>query len=757
LSTDAYVRVGPITTKAFLPEEEREGVVFVDVSPGGAVADLRAAGHRCLESASAIVVREAQTDSEETLGALRRVRDRLKTGATVGVLEQPLAEEPRIRWDVPDTHEETAEVIERCRSIEVRALATWGRAIWRSGDFHYRLPSGEHARAFVRVGDAIRNTRDAEVLASWLYSEAVDGVGIVHDTGTISAVVVSLIGAMRANGLEPSLVICLDGYPRTDLAVSAAFQQAAEEGSKVLALLSVNSSGRVLDRLAAAGRDLGHGSCSIHVVIDRQPNAQFPLSYGKHVRITRWHPGPRDTPLVEPPGPAGRCPLCEDFNTARLVPIDGHTFDGRLRASVRRIVPSINDANANRSLWEHVDRLRALKLQAAPDPAVEKHRPPRDRMPISFANDVLLQDVEWRKSVAAKFVETGVGKNQPAADLVIIPEHELSMEGMESLLEDLSPSFGGGVPDVIGFGEDGLPRENKAVVENANAIIALTLGTVTGTTLQRMLVAVQSARPGGGYSLRAMICHARPSERRAWETLQNSWARRVFAAWQSYVPDGKSPLIDERETLQEFPRDPTASYDSFLDARLKYCDQPDPETPLFWGAATDATVTPNSIFGQGIGQTAVYTAVATAMERARKETPQMLAPEDRVFEIPAMLRSYYDPLIIVAMLRWLKPHEVWWGWDENTADEVVAAVLERAPAEASQRASYLGILLPELLLAGAQGKLPSSALEIVRVRAEATAAALLGNAAAALALGLALVKRHEWESPSSVSSPSTHA
>jgi hypothetical protein len=61
----------------------------------------------------------------------------------------------------------------------------------------------------------------------------------------------------------------------------------------------------------------------------------------------------------------------------------------------------------------------------------------------------------------------------------------------------------------------------------------------------------------------------------------------------------------------------------------------------------------------------------------------------RVFEMPAIARSYYDPMILSAILRWLQPHEAWWGTQARDEHNVIHALLERATIE------HRAILLPE--------------------------------------------------------------
>jgi hypothetical protein len=85
-----------------------------------------------------------------------------------------------------------------------------------------------------------------------------------------------------------------------------------------------------------------------------------------------------------------------------------------------------------------------------------------------------------------------------------------------------------------------------------------------------------------------------------------------------------------------------------------------------------------------------------------------------MFEVYALVRSYYDPLILSAMLRWLRPEEVWWGRDAREREDTANMMLLRAQAEPDD----LKVLLPELLLAARQQKVPPEVLDTIVTFAE---------------------------------------
>ena len=87
-----------------------------------------------------------------------------------------------------------------------------------------------------------------------------------------------------------------------------------------------------------------------------------------------------------------------------------------------------------------------------------------------------------------------------------------------------------------------------------------------------------------------------------------------------------------------------------------------------------------------------------------------------MFDMGRIVRSYFDAVITCSVIRWLNPGELWWATDRDEPESVrdsVAFLLDQAVEYDEQV-----LLLPELLLASAQGKIPRLAHDIVRSRAE---------------------------------------
>ena len=93
-----------------------------------------------------------------------------------------------------------------------------------------------------------------------------------------------------------------------------------------------------------------------------------------------------------------------------------------------------------------------------------------------------------------------------------------------------------------------------------------------------------------------------------------------------------------------------------------------------------------------------------------------------MFDVGRLVRSYFDAVITCSAIRWLQPGELWWGAANDDADSVrdsVAYLLDQAIDGIEEQV----LLVPELLLAAAQGKVPTGAHEVVLERAELLSAA----------------------------------
>jgi len=623
-----------------------------------------------------------------------------------------------------------------------------GEAIWESENFHFLLPSGRHSGTFVRPAHAIRTIRDARVAALWLLEYLyANGTGVVVDSHTLTSMLLALQVELKARGADLGPVRVLEGYPATAIDTLNAVQLVTEQYSSVLGLVSVSGTGTVRDHLVRAMRDL-----MPHQIEHASVVTIFDISHGpvvvSPVRISALIHLDNDRQPRRFESHDGPCRLCEDARTAPLVPIDIDTFDVRFPSFVKRETPSIADPQRNRDLWEACDRQAALLFDADPDQPVSIWRS-TGKMTWKVDWNRLIMDDQFGIRTRVRLEEEikqwnkdeqkrgGSLDDWRGFDLVLVPEHDSERPGFTELWKKIGAILSSESP--CPFPEHGEWNDLGERIERARKILVLSLGTVTGTTLQRALNEVQRRRTNANYSLFGVVLHARPAHRRTWQGLRNSYAFRLIAAYLSYLPDNDSPLRDESHSLQGVDvshLSPAAQI--FLSQRQSICkgEIHDRKYGFLWGARPDERITPHSLFGHVLSASATLIAVGSAIH-ARRES--LRRPPYRItFEMPTIARSYYDPVIFACMLRWLRPPEIWWGNTLVEGEGVVGEVLQRASSE--QRPLLLG----ELLLASAQGKLRSRGREKVIAEAQVlfNAPGCPDEVRGLLELGLHLVETH---------------
>lgn len=688
----------------------------------------------------------------------------------VGIVRFPLAADPDVIWSDSATVDRDGEklLLARARAAELDYLLRTGRGIWSPENYHYRVPSGEHTDTFVRVANAFQRPRDAVALATWLYVQATDGLAIVTDTASFLPLVLGLHQAMVAAGYQPGDVVNLGDYPANAYEVEHAVSSVS--GSRhVLGLLSVTSTGtlshRIADALTRAGVD--------HVL---------------ETLVNRVAPSAQDLPSKEARGPrqawlglgagsrtypsSDQCALCREPDAARVIFVDPHSLEPLALAVPDLLTPKVGFARDNRALWELYDAGDGVGVHARPHESTIQLRGNRERLAVRcyppwlldpqrydageaehsrFLDLVAEQVARARKRIeeAERQAEADEAKHfQPhSCQLVVTTDEDGKVAGFDAFLGAVATGLGRGTPwsaeQVVAVPRPYtiIPEVLRPAFEGASDILVLTLGAITGTTMQQLLVAVHDevarrsmrfegseARVGG------IVLHARPEDTREWAVLHNAFTR-LEALWLTPLPLW-SPFEEERDLLALAPVEAVTS--PFLLDRRKFLGGTDPQWEkrveasvvdpyaVFWGMelCLDAPdpesrwkgrevprLRPGSIFGFRIRATTTFAAVGSAMQQARLDAKPKSAPSWQQFEMPAILRSYFDPPIIAAILRWLRPHEAWWGSRTEDSANVLAEVLARATDQDRK------LLLPELLLAAALGKVPREGTDWLRIEA----------------------------------------
>jgi len=578
-------------------------------------------------------------------------------------------------------------------------------------------------------------------------------IGFVLDTGTMTPIYEAVAKRATQEGVETGPVAVLEHYPRTFVDVYDAVEHAAGGPGRVLAILSVNSSGRVRDRIISAMDQVtGLVDPKLVVLVDKDR----PATHDEVIET--WSPLPGHEPLIERGAFAREiCELCSDPKRSRLIPINPFTFDGMTQGEMRPIMPSIRDAQANWELWQACasdDGAIAVESQSALSSAIA--RPSTHPMTVRIDIETLLSKGEFGELVEDRMQkirdEHGDKSDplhpvrwtrepfRPDADLVLVPEHEHEQEDFEAFWQRLAPTVAPGA-DVAPFPIEGdLDPALTEKIAAATNILIFALGSVSGHSLQRALFVVQQSDHQRNYKLQGLVLHARLPTSREWQTLCNSFDRCLHAGWIFFMPEA-SPLRQEERSLKRLNSgDYEGATAEFLERRLRLCagEIVGEKPALFWGSGPNAELTQNSIFGQKLDARTTFAAVGAAMARGRIDHDRS-TPEVRVFDLAGMLHSYYDPLIISSFFRWLGPYEAWWGWKAEEAGRIINNLFGRVGDDDAA----LSVLVPELLLAAAQGKVHDAAREVIVAQAESLSARVGRDVSPAIELGLDLIKMQD--------------
>lgn len=511
-SEDVYLRLGVDGRRDFGYVVVGESLLFIDAEEGQDLGQLRNFSPTLYRGVAGVVVRKldghglSREGAENACAELESVVDQLGLDCPFAALHQPLGEEPEL---VGSTLADDALI--RLRAVEIEALLEFGGGVWEPPNYHYRLPSGEHATGFVRTANAVGSPHDARVLASWLHRHARNGLGIVLDTGTTSAIALALQLAMADADMVAGEVRTLAGYPTTERDVAEAVDEVGKENA-VLGLLSVSSSGRLLEWLTHAAAAKGVDA-AIEVVINKKQGDNEVIVGGMPVSV--WHPLRTRPPLIEPGDRSDACEACR-IGPKFLVPIRPDSFQGIFESSVTLMTPDLTDAGRNKLFWEDCDRLNAISLHEEGADATKDQRASgpmevKIKMEELVADETCCQraalalqeqlvDRETRRR-RARGIETAFEAGEVAlkADLVLVREDEADPKDVERFL--------GAIDCIVGAKEPAtFPKSRVAAwdtkleerVRNAANVLVLSLGAVTGLGMQRALVKAQHLRLGRG-------------------------------------------------------------------------------------------------------------------------------------------------------------------------------------------------------------------------------------------------------------------
>lgn len=742
---DAYARLPFRPDRAQRSHNTGGGLTFLDVADRTANVEtvagyLREVPLDIVGRADWVLARwgpenQGWPPAKDAAEALRERLGDIGSNAKLGVVPFEIGAKPSIVWSSADSGSQGHEpiLLARARAVEVDAFLKWGHALWLPDSYHYVLPSGKHTDSFIRFADAFQDLRAAAALSTWLY-EALDSdapTTLVMDIGTLMPMVSELRTAAdrhreaTAGSAGVGAVHALDRYPSSALGLQRGLLNTSPD-SPVPGLVSVSDSGGFAERLLTAFTALGAPAVRIEQLISRR-------FAGATAMATQPQPPRRiEDPwlsLGEPEGTEpsqGTCASCRDSNRARLVRINPRAMSAMVLPQPDLVVPDIFDARRNATLWE------AYGATDEGDGAVSLLGPTETRDDTQFARTtaeaVFFEPTRLLKKTPRVMIsdrlaafndypkrsqaDTARSRVQDAlrlvadhASIVIYGQQERELYSdseWQILCEVLSEhGFVDDQAEWIGYTTEGaLDLSNDLSNVDSPSVLVLAIGCRTGLSCQQMFLAGRRQWPGT--SFRGLVVHAHPENERVWRSVRNTFTdadgnKPLLALWLTYLPSW-SPLAVERDTYLAAQQQRLNTPE--LAARLEELDTVPPPGHALLGRL-DPLLQPHSYFGQGLGSRETLCAVGAAMQAARIQATSRGAPHWTQFDLRRVLRSYFDGLIHACILRWCEPHEAWWGPKSSDCPEFLLE-LEGVDFD-------FDLLLPELLLACAQEKLPKGA------------------------------------------------
>lgn len=727
---------------------------------------------------------------------------------TIGVVQHCVGAEPITCWAGPEP-DASLDVLDAARAVETAALITRGNAYWKPSRYHYILPSGEHTDRFVRIGDALRTPHDAYAMACWLTPCLADDVVIVSDTAGLNALLIQLEEILARAECAASHTVVLPEYEVSKPAVRRLLERAATGPTgRFLGMQSVNSTGSLRELLAGELARVSDGRLewTLDVVVDRSPVAVAQLfsqtEHSEHSQI--W----LNLSSREGQSEFGSCSLCNASDKPQPVHINPRNYREVVLPSPSLAMPAIDYAVEAQAFWTRVSRKNGIAIEARPHPGSLEARGKHQRLPVRPFFELVaepdgLEDfvrervARLRRSVASvrnasdrwRFDDVGlVVANE--IDVGTAARPEFAGQGDVDLGASARIVLGClGIDEQVplvacaaGSGTDVSNAEITRHVEQLDsdkAVLLFSWGAVTGLNLRLLKMQVSQAldATGAGNPMRGVVFHSRPAHPSDWEATVNSFKpsrsepSRLETLWTSSFP-WSSPLVDEYLLLDRVDfgsMDISDDARTFLHERMRflrfpetYGGRPDDWSPrfenadakigpghVFWGMSIDeahqSELRGQSLYGNRLDPMTAYAAIGSTINYTRHSAGAASAPRWVRFDMARIVHSYYDAIIICSILRWLKPGEI--SWESEPAGAANAAnamkfLIEQVKNSPEERI----ILLPELLLADAQGKIPDSGREVLRDTARSamqTVASQAGGAIGrgALEIGLALAER----------------
>ncbi len=550
----------------------------------------------------------------------------------------------------------------------------------------------------MRVGIALQSPNALDAVAFWL-SEWLEGRSIVlFDSPTLVAVGLSTEGYYRElTGDAPPIFDYLKNYDESAQSVANRVRQRIQRASpngRDLACLFVNSlhsSGRLARRVA-------QGLSAVSEISSLSNVSLFAASSGEKGAVDGEVFSELEQRFLR--HSAAACPRCQDGS--HVVGIEHRSYLLELAAASETARINIKDAQPVRDFLDRYAGIDAISLHRDRHDGARHHGIHIDVKP-------LLKSPSFR----ARLQEKTQPLNQ-AVDVIVAPNHKGAIALAKMVKTKLKARL------IVCDERDlaSLPAHDKTSIRRARGLLIVDDVLVTGHRLRGYKNFLQrSALIGQSTLVGALVAVERPINRQELRGIRDCFfgALGLIGVESILLPDWDKPdcpwcIEYERwNAAIRNRRDVTARHTLLADTRKGLAD----DAFLGWSKTSrrHLRLGPQSIFGRGLNQAEIMTAVAGALQELRdsgKLNDRPVTPVAKLLHPGFYLTGrYYDPVILAAVLRCCQRHDLYATATEKSVRRALMSHLDRTANDAAWG---------EVLLAIGIGKLPKVELASTRAR-----------------------------------------
>lgn len=548
----------------------------------------------------------------------------------------------------PDT--ERALLLDQLAQCELESHLAWSDGIWTSPDYHFVLPSGEHANLFVRLSDVFADPIALARLADWKASTITGPTLLLADTPAM----LPLLQELRIRSANASehrhLILPLYSLSPDDAEnrLAELMPWCLERRARVAAFISVTSSGGYKQQLDELCKRLPPpNGIDVHVLCEASARKTTPAL--AHIETKRF-------------ASKRECELCRESSST--IEVDTQRFAAQLLVGTKVVdLPQprsladfsflLTQADAERAFRVHVER-----------PLFGRH------LGIAIDPEGLLRSRIFSAQATLSLAKV---QRDFHPDLVLVPRHDSTSIIQNWLHKEGLP--GAKVLPLDGQGEDDL----EVAIRRARSILLCDAGMITSRTLRACVEAVQRTKgeADNDFVIKGIVLVARPDVLATWRGISDrlyiKLGHNLEAAWVLSLPDHLSgpdcPWCTELRWLKGLVDKLPSPAREYVEERIGRLTNPDGLTEqIYLGSDLEpfgrdhragVHTTPNSYFGDlsDVGMFVAWSAVLQQLRnewRNRKEffTTRMALP------LPTILRRFTDPIIPAAVLRAAKPSEL---------------------------------------------------------------------------------------------------